>query len=85
MALFSLVCLMVYQWRKQWAALPCSAVWYLKSHATFSDCFALVRRTIWSDMLRAEEIYGNSTSEPERVLISPKRLDRLLDQLAATA
>lgn len=85
MGLFSLVCLMVYQWRERWATLPRSTAWYLKSHATFSDCLALVRRTIWSDALQAEDNYVNSSSEPDRVLISPERLDRLLDQLAATA
>jgi hypothetical protein len=80
MALFSLVCLMVYRWRERWDTLPRSAAWYLKSHATFSDCLALVRRTIW-----AEENDANSHSEGEMVLISSKRLDRLLEQLAATA
>jgi hypothetical protein len=38
-----------------------------------------VRRTLW-----AEGNYVNSTSEPDQLLISPERLDRLLDQLAAT-
>jgi hypothetical protein len=79
LALFSLVCLMVYQWRERWASLPRSSAWYLKSQATFSDCLALVRRAIW-----AEGNYTNSTPEPEMVLISAERLDRLLDQLAAT-
>jgi hypothetical protein len=79
MALFSLVCLMVYQWRERWASLPRSSAWYLKSQATFSDCLALVRRTIW-----AEGNYTNSTPGPAMVLISADRLDRLLDQLAAT-
>jgi hypothetical protein len=79
MALFSLVCLMVYQWRELWPTLPRSTAWYLKSHATFSDCLALVRRTLW-----AEDNCVNSTSEPDQLLISPERLDRLLDQLAAT-
>lgn len=85
MGLCSLVCLMVYPWRERWATLPRSTAWYFNSHATFSDCLALVRRTIWSDTLWAAENYVNSTSEPDRVLISPERLDRLLDQLAATA
>ena len=48
MALFSLVCLMVYRWRERRDTLPRSTGWYLKSHATFSDCLALVRRTIWA-------------------------------------
>ncbi|EXJ10666.1 hypothetical protein D779_0364 [Imhoffiella purpurea] len=80
LALFSLVCLMVYQWRERWDTLARSTAWYLKPQATFSDCLALVRRTLW-----AEDNYSDSTSEPDRVLISAKRLDRLLDQLAATA
>lgn len=71
---------MVYQWRVRWATLPRSTAWYIKSHATFSDCPALVRRTIW-----AEDNYTNSTPEQEMVLISPMRLERLLDQGAATA
>jgi hypothetical protein len=71
---------MVYRWRECWETLPRSAAWYLKPHATFSDCLALVRRTIW-----AEENYANSRPEGEMVLISSKRLDRLLEQLAATA
>ncbi|WP_043758435.1 hypothetical protein, partial [Imhoffiella purpurea] len=80
LALFSLVCLMVYQWRERWDTLARSTAWYLKPQATFSDCLALVRRTLW-----AEDNDSDSTSEPDRVLISAKRLDRLLDQLAATA
>ncbi len=80
MALFSLVCLMVYRWRERRDTLPRSAAWYLKSQATFSDCLALVRRTI-----RAEENDANSPPQGEMVLMSSKRLDRLLEQLAATA
>ena len=76
----SLVCLMVYRWRERRDTLPRSAAWSLKSHATFSDCLALVRRTIW-----AEENDANSHSEGEMILISSKRLDRLLEQLAAAA
>ncbi len=43
-------------------------------------CLALVRRQIW-----AENNYANSTSEQEPVLISPQHLERLLNQVAATA
>jgi hypothetical protein len=80
LALFSLVCLMVYGWRERWATVRRSTAWYLKPHATFSDCLVLVRRTIWAD-----SNYTHSTPEGDRVLISAERLDRLLDQLAATA
>jgi hypothetical protein len=79
LALFSRVCLMVYRWRDRWPILPRSTAWSLKSHATFSDCLALVRRTIW-----AEDNGVNSTPDQEAVLISPQRLEALLNQLAAT-
>ena len=49
LALFSIVCLMVHRLRGHWASLPRSTAWYLKPQATFSDCLALVRRTIWAE------------------------------------
>jgi len=52
LALFSLVCLMVAQWREQWPTLARSTAWYFKPHATFSDCLALARRMIWADAAR---------------------------------
>lgn len=79
LALFSLVYLMVYQGREHWDHLARSTAWYFKPHATFSDCLALVRRTLW-----AKENYSNSTSDPDMLLISPQQLDYLLSQLAAT-
>ena len=80
LGLFSLVCLMVYQWREQWPLLPRSTAWYLKPQATFSDCLALVRRTIW-----AENNCVNSTPSPHPVVISRQDWERLLNQLASTA
>ena len=80
MGLFSLVCLMIYQWRELWSTLPRSTAWYTKSHATFSDCLALVRRTIWAD-----QYFVKSDPDTDMVLIPPEYLERLLDQLAATA
>jgi hypothetical protein len=80
LALFSLVCLMVHRLRDRWASLPRSAAWYLKPQATFSDCLALVRRTIW-----AEGNYVNSLADPEQVLISRPDWERVLAQLASTA
>ncbi len=41
---------------------------------------ALVRRAIW-----AEDTAVDSTLEKGRLLISPERADRLLDQFATTA
>ncbi len=49
LALFFIVCLMVYRLLDHWASLPRSTAWCLKPQATFSDCLALVRRTIWAE------------------------------------
>ena len=80
MALFSLVCLMVHRWQEHWPTLARSSAWYMKTEATFSDCLALVRRRIWGDAY-----FDTSAGEQDPVQISPQRLERLLDQLAATA
>jgi hypothetical protein len=80
LALYSLVCLMVYRWRDQWPLLARSTAWYLKPHATFSDCLALVRRTSW-----AAANFVNSTADPDALVISQRDWERLLDQLASTA
>ena len=80
LALYSLVCLMVHRWRDQWPVLARSTAWYLKPQATFSDCLALVRRTIW-----AEGNVVKSTADPDTLMISQRDWERLLDQLASTA
>lgn len=80
MALFSLVCLMVHRWRAHWPTLARSSAGSLKPEATFSDGLALVRRRIWG-----ESYFDTSADEQDPVQISPQRLERLLDQLAATA
>lgn len=79
LALYSLVCLMVYRWRDQWPLLARSTAWYLKPHATFSDCLALVRRTSW-----AAANFVNSTSDPDSLVISRQDWQRVLNQLAST-
>jgi hypothetical protein len=80
LALFSIVCLMVYRLRDHWASLPRCSAWYLKPQATFSDCLALVRRTIW-----AEGNYVNSLADQDQVVISRPAWERVLAQLTATA
>jgi hypothetical protein len=80
LALYSLVCLMVHRWRDQWPVLARSTAWYLKPHATFSDCLALVRRTIWG-----ASNFVNSTHNPDTLVISRQDWERVLDQLASTA
>lgn len=80
LALYSLICLMVPRWRDQWPVLARSTAWYLKPHTTFSDCLALVRRTLW-----AERNSVNSTPDPDSLVISRQDWERLLDQLASTS
>ena len=80
LALFSIVCLMVHRLREHWASLPRSTAWYLKPQATFSDCLALVRRTIW-----AEGNHVTSLADQDQVVISRPAWERVLAQLAATA
>ncbi|WP_295455006.1 hypothetical protein, partial [uncultured Thiodictyon sp.] len=79
LALCSLVCLMVYRWRDPWPVLARSTAWYLKPHATFSDCLALVRRTSW-----AEANFVTSTADPDSFVISRQDWQRVLNQLAST-
>ncbi|MGV0950557.1 MAG: hypothetical protein ACOYB3_07770 [Azonexus sp.] len=54
--------------------------YHIKPQATFSDCLALVRRTIW-----AEGNYVNSLLDQDQVVISRPNWERVLAQLASTA
>jgi hypothetical protein len=74
LALYSLVCLMAHRWQDRWPLLARSTAWYLKPHATFSDCLALVRRTIW-----AAPNFVTSTPDPHSLVISRQDWERLLD------
>jgi len=56
------------------------AAWYPKTDATFSDVLAFVRRAIWS-----RKYFVNSESGSERLKLSPRDCEALLNQLAATA
>ena len=80
MRLFSLVCLMALRMLED-GPLPVNlAVWYKKRDATFSDILAFVRRAIW-----ARKYFVNSKSGSDRLELSCRDLDALLDQLAAVA
>ena len=80
LALFSIVCLMVHRLRDHWASLPRSTAWYLKPQATFSDCLALVRRTIW-----AAANCVRLLPDQDQVVISRPDWERVLAQPASTA
>jgi hypothetical protein len=80
MGLFSLVCLMASRLAGNGALPARQAAWYPKADATFSDVLAFVRRAIW-----ARKYFVNSESGGERLELSPRECEALLNQLAATA
>ena len=80
MGLFSLVCLMALRLVGEGKMPVRQAAWYAKKDATFSDVLAFVRRAIW-----AGKYFVNSKSGGDRLELSCRDLDALLDQLAAAA
>jgi hypothetical protein len=80
MGLFSLVCLMAWQLIEHGVLPVRQAAWYKKTDATFSDVLAYVRRAIWSG-----KYFVNSKTGGERLELSFRDCEALLDQLAATA
>jgi hypothetical protein len=80
MGLFSLVCLMALRLVGEGKMPVRQAAWYARKDATFSDVLALVRRAIW-----AGKYFVNSKSGGDRLELSCRDWDALLDQLAAVA
>ena len=80
LALFSLVTLIAQQ-RLTAQAMPirCSA-WYRKTHPTFSDALALVRRSLWD-----AQLFSMSRSEPHVRKIPSPALEHLTELLCFTA
>jgi hypothetical protein len=54
------------------------AAWHTKKDAAFPDALAFVRRAIW-----AGKYFVNSETSGDRLELSCRGLDALLDQLAA--
>lgn len=80
MGLFSLVCLMACRLVEDGALPVRQAAWYKKTDATFSDVLAFVRRAIW-----ARQYFVNSEPGSQRLELSLRECEALLDQLSATA
>ena len=80
MGLFSLVCLMALRMLEDGPLPVRQAAWYKKQDATFSDVLAFVRRAIW-----AGKYFVNSKTGGDRLELSCRDWDALLDQLAAVA
>jgi hypothetical protein len=80
MGLFSLACLMALRLVGGGAMPVRQAAWYAKKGATFSDVLAFVRRAVW-----AGKYFVNSETGGDRLELSCRDLEALLDQLAAAA
>jgi len=80
MGLFSLACLMALRLVGEGVMPVRQAAWYQKKAATFSDVLAFVRRATW-----AGKYFVNSETGSDRLELSCRDWDALLDQLAAVA
>jgi hypothetical protein len=80
MGLLSLVCLIALRLVGEGVMPVRQAAWYKKKDTTFSDVLACVRRASW-----AKRYCVNAESGGERLALSPRDGEALLNQLAATA
>jgi hypothetical protein len=80
LALFSLVTLWAHDIAARQSIAPRAAAWYPKTHPTFSDAIAAVRRKLWT-----QQIYSMSTSPTETINIPRPIWKRLTDTLAYAA
>jgi len=81
LGLFSLVTWLAHQLLAHPGDLPVrSTAWYPKAHATFSDCLAFVRSTLWT-----QTHFPTSRSAPSNVFIPASLLEPWLDILCYAA
>ena len=66
---------------QQGGIVPRATAWYAKTHPTFADAIALVRRHIWAQ----QETFSPSKSGPELVKLPRGTYRRMLDTLAYAA
>jgi hypothetical protein len=78
--LFSLVTLFAHDRMRQAASAFRRAAWYHKSHPTFADALALVRRELW-----AQESFYGSPADTETVKVPKAFMERLTDALCYAA
>ena len=76
LGLFSLVTLFTQQDRSRTPVRIRQAAWYQKAQPTFADALALVRRELW-----AQAAFHLSASEPDRVKVPRRFVERLTDTL----
>ena len=81
LGLFSLVTLLAHGWMAQAAGAFRRAAWYHKSHPTFADALALVRKELWAQ----EETFYGSPADTETVKVPKAFMQRLTDALCYAA
>jgi hypothetical protein len=81
LGLFSLVTLLAHGWMAQAAGAFRRAAWYHKSHPTFADALALVRKELWAQ----EETFYGSPADTETVKVPKAFMERLTDALCYAA
>ena len=82
MGLFSVITLFAHQHitNKGVEALRRTA-WYAKSHPTFSDALAVVRKQLWA----ADQTFCRSSADSELVKVPREFMERLTDALCYAA
>ena len=81
LGLFSLVTLLAHRHMAEGAQIVRKAAWYEKSHPTFSDALALVRRQLWA----REETFYRSSRESDTVKVPREFMERLTDAICYAA
>ena len=81
LALFSLVTLFAHQRMAQGSGIVRQTAWYRKSHPTFSDALALVRKQLWAQ----EETFCGSAQQSDMVKVPREFMERLTDAVCYAA
>lgn len=80
LGLFSLIALFVHRQEARFSSATRRAAWYDKSHPTFSDALALVRRELWT-----EATFCGSYRDTDTVKVSRELMERLTDAVCYAA
>lgn len=79
--LFTMVTLAAHNMFQHEAFLPRSTAWYSKTHLTFSDALANLRKQLWQPSI----LFDRSSSDHQIIKIPKPLFDRLVDTLAYPA
>jgi DDE superfamily endonuclease len=82
LGVFSVVTLLAHQYIAKGEGVIRRAAWYDKSHPTFSDALAQVRRQLWS---QEEATFCGSVRQAETVKVPREFLERLTDAVCYAA